>query len=324
MTRDRPWQGDDSLVWGITLEAGLAPGAALLALQRCALLPVGAEVVPGPDVDALELAGTPFTAPVRLGTRADTLVVAADHHRVDGLGLLGVLGVLLDAPVTSAARGLADRPSRPFVRAALARLTEAALAPTAVVAPTGVRVAGADLTTELRLDGAVGSAELVVASAAAVSSWNSDHGVPGRHVAVAVGASRRPGTTPTVEDASAYLRLTDVEELDLAGVREALRTAPAEPGADQVPTSPAVARVAAWAGRRLGSTLLVSHLGDVTAPGVGALAFRPVTGGRSGISLGAVTLEDRTTLTLRARPGSHTPADLATLLDRVAAALPRR
>ena len=71
---------------------------------------------------------------------------------------------------------------------------------------------------------------------------------------------------------------------------------------------------------RLGSTLLVSHLGDVTCPGVAALAFAPVTGGGSGVSLGAVGHDGATTLSLRARGRTHDADDLAELLEAIGAA----
>ena len=73
--------------------------------------------------------------------------------------------------------------------------------------------------------------------------------------------------------------------------------------------------------RRLGSTLLVSHLGALHVPGAVGAAFHPVSGGGSGVSLGAVALDDATTLTLRARGRQHGRAELAALLADVAARL---
>ena len=73
--------------------------------------------------------------------------------------------------------------------------------------------------------------------------------------------------------------------------------------------------------RRLGSTLLVSHLGEVTADGATGLAFHPVTAGGTGLSLGAVGLGGSTTLTLRARADHWDRPGLAGLLSEIAAEL---
>ena len=72
---------------------------------------------------------------------------------------------------------------------------------------------------------------------------------------------------------------------------------------------------------RLGSTVLVSHLGRVTAPGVERLAFYPVTGGGSGLSLGVVGHGARTTLTLRARGRRHDTEGLQAILEPLCAQL---
>jgi len=72
---------------------------------------------------------------------------------------------------------------------------------------------------------------------------------------------------------------------------------------------------------RLGSTLLVSHLGDVTTSAAARLAFYPVTAGGTGLSLGAVTHDGTTTLTLRGRGSAWDPAGLEALLAAVVDAL---
>lgn len=299
------WVGDDSLVWGITLEADL-DRPALPLLDRVAALPVPTEVASG---DAMSLAGRAFSTPLRVAADGSRITIAADHHRVDGLGLLGVLGALLGQDVTSNARGLGDRPPRPFVRSAAERLREAAIAPPEPVAFTGTRRPGPDGLSTQAAAGPIGNGALVAAAISAVRRWNRAHGAPDAPLAVAVGASRRSGSAPTIEDASAYLRLRAEAELTAAEVSALLNSAAPEPGADQIPSSGGLGRLAARVSRRLGSTLLVSHLGTVRAPGVLSLAFAPVTGGRSGVSLGAVTLHGTTTLTLRSRPGTLSPTD---------------
>jgi hypothetical protein len=73
--------------------------------------------------------------------------------------------------------------------------------------------------------------------------------------------------------------------------------------------------------RRLGSTVLVSHLGRVEAAAVTSAAFYPMAGGGSGLALGAVTVGSTTTLTLRARARQHSSDELGRLLDDVVARL---
>ena len=68
---------------------------------------------------------------------------------------------------------------------------------------------------------------------------------------------------------------------------------------------------------RLGATLLVSHLGDVTTSAAGALAFYPVTAGGTGLSLGAVGHGGSTVLTLRGRASRWDAASLEALLGSV-------
>ena len=72
---------------------------------------------------------------------------------------------------------------------------------------------------------------------------------------------------------------------------------------------------------RLGSTMLVSHLGSVTTDAATDLAFYPVTAGGAGLSLGAVTQNDSTTLTLRGRASRWDDDTLTGLLTRVTEAL---
>lgn len=262
--------------------------------------------------------------PVLLGVAGRTLVISAQHAFVDGLGLLGVLSEVTGRPATTRVRGVAERPVRGGPRRAVARrLAEATLRPPAPVVSPGTVAAGGDAFAETTVPGAWRTAVLVHAAVAGVVAHNAALGRRTRHVAVAVGAGRQDTEDP-VGDHSGLLRLTDLEGRSADEVAELLATAPLEPRPG--------ARSAAGAGllrggmrllsRRLGSTLLVSQLGDVTAPGVSALAFHPVTAGGTGLSLGAVTLRGRTTLTLRARAGRWDPAGLRALLGRVVAELP--
>ena len=67
--------------------------------------------------------------------------------------------------------------------------------------------------------------------------------------------------------------------------------------------------------------MLVSHLGRVEATGLTALAFYPLAGNGSGLSVGAATVRDTTTITLRARGARHGATELEHLLDAVATRL---
>src|SRR5690606_22715834 len=127
---------------------------------------------------------------------------------------------------------------------------------------------------------------------------------------------------------SALLRLRDVERLDLPAIEDALRNAPPQ-------TPPVIAEPRRWTplvdratragmrllGPRLGSTMLVSHLGQVTAPGVERLAFHPVTAGGTGLSLGAVGHDGRTVLTLRGRATQWEDNGLEQVLEAVVSLL---
>jgi hypothetical protein len=108
-------------------------------------------------------------------------------------------------------------------------------------------------------------------------------------------------------------------------VRTALAAAPVQPGGGsgrRGPMGRALGAAARLAAPRLGSTLLVSHLGTVTADDrLTGAAFYPVTGGGSGLSLGAATVRGTTTLTLRARAAQHDDDALQQLLERVVAQL---
>jgi hypothetical protein len=317
---NRTFLGDDSVSWGIGLRAHVAnpPTPDALAERLSGLTSMHPHLVDGEVVtcELDELLSRPFTGPQVRAARTDQHVLVAAHHAVvDGLGLLAVLAGLLDTSVASSARGVGDRAERPFVSGALRRITEAVLAPPAVVPQAGRR-AGWDVVAATGLESSPRSGELLVAVAGAVQEWNLAHGGRARRVAVAVGASRRSGEEPQPVDASAYLRLTCAERLRPEQAEALLREHPVEPTGSGAAGEMAAA-VARALSRRLGSTVLVSHLGRVTAAGIDAVEFYPVTGGRSGVSLGAATVAGETILTLRARGGEHTAPELDELLHLV-------
>jgi hypothetical protein len=155
-----------------------------------------------------------------------------------------------------------------------------------------------------------------------VVAWNRRHGRPARRVSVSLGVSTTGGSSPDLADHSGFLRLRGVDRLSLEELREALARAPLEAGGGNASYRPVVVAAAGaaqrLAGSRLGSTLLVSHLGTIDAPDrLRELAFYPVTGGGSGLSLGAATVGGRTTLALRARASRHDDEGLQELLALV-------
>jgi hypothetical protein len=330
--RERVWVADPGVTWNILLSAQLAEPLTSYRLDerlRALYTGQGWGSAPGVDVgpDLLELqqrltGAADESVPVVVGGCSDTLLIAAHHSRVDGLGLLGVLAALLDVPVRSSARGVADRTSPGRLRSMGARLAEVALSPPARVRPsTPSRTPGADSIATLTLPGTFRTADLVHAGVAGIAAYQREHGGAQRHLTVAVGASQRGGDDLVVADRSALIRLRDLEGASRDEISERLRHAPLVPGtAAGAQAGRAIGLALRLLAPRLGSTLLVSHLGEVTATGVEGLAFAPVTGGGSGMSLGAVGHAGRTTLTLRARGRTHDADGLGELLEAIGVA----
>ncbi|MEZ0580898.1 hypothetical protein [Nocardioides sp. MH1] len=311
MTEPARWVADPSIGWRILLTA--TPAGPFVA-------PPDARSATSLDALRRELAA-PSPDPVVIGTAGRDLVVSAHHSAVDGLGLLSVLDELDLGPATSSARGIGERPAaHGYAGTVTRRLAEAAFRPPAAVRPRREGPPGeGDVMVELEVAGMVRTADLVHASAHALARLGAR-----RHVAVAVGVTRDPGAG--VQDRSALLRLRDVERMDRAAVARRLREAPAE--RPPVSRAGAVDRVAAVAmralARRLGSTLLVSHLGEVSAPAVERLAFHPVTAGGTGLALGAVGHSGRTVLGLRARASAWDADGLEQVLEAVGGRLSER
>ena len=144
-----------------------------------------------------------------------------------------------------------------------------------------------DVFARTILDGSVRTAALVHAGAGAVAAANRGRGHRSDRVAVAVGVSRAGGTRTEVADDSGFLRLTDVERLGPAEVEAAIGRAPLQFGGS---AQGGVARAASGLIRtgarllapRLGSTLLVSHLGTIEADGLDARRVPPARGRRLG------------------------------------------
>ncbi len=322
------WVADPGIGWRILLTAELAaPPDAGLVLDRLTDLytrqrwPGAAEVRRDDDLAALRARLTEGTPPVIVGVVGAQVIVSAHHASVDGLGLLTVLSEVIGSPVATRVRGVADRSVRGgLARTATRRLVEAAFRPPAGIVTSAAAGGGGDVFAEVTVPAAPRTSALVHAAVRGVVRHNAAAGRRTRHLAVAVGAGRPGSDTDRISDRSALLRLTDLEARSRTEVDDLLAAAPLEAR----PASAGRAGARAMRGamrlfaRRLGSTVLVSHLGEVRAEAVTGLAFHPVTAGGSGVSLGAVTLGDRTTVTLRARAARWDTPGLQDLLDGIA------
>jgi hypothetical protein len=322
--------GHPDVSWSILLEAGVADAldpdtvagrlrAAFGSSPHLGRPPPVRSILPDDIPAALRMfANRPYedgesVARVGVWAKPPTILLAAHHGALDGLGLVALLGVVLDAAVSSSARGIGSiRPGHGFVRTASSRLWEALVDRPSRIAPvrTGVRrtETGGDLLLAAPVGGTtrtLGTATLVAAAVAAIERWNAEAGAPSGRVAVAIGASRRPGSAPTLEERSAYLRLHAASS-DPAHLRALLRDARPQAGAARFRGATAIDRVVPASLKRalsdrLGSTLLVSNLAQLKGAGLRSAAFYPVAHGVSGVALGAARVEDTTTITIRAR-----------------------
>lgn len=322
------WGGDPSIAWRILLTAVPAhePIVDVLTRRQRELhdaqgWPSPPPVVTGGATAVLREVADVRDHPVVLGLAGPQLVVSAFHAYVDGLGLLDVLAALTGEPVVSSARGVSDRPAA--TGGTLARLREVALSPPAQVALPATRSVDGDAFAHVSVKGLVRTSALVRAAVAAVTDHNRSHGERSRHVTVAVGAGRPAAPGEPIANRSELIRLRDLERLSAAEVEDALRAAPLDSAGG---SGAGGGRLAAYALKalapRLGSTLLVSHLGDVTTSAASGLAFYPVTAGGTGLSLGAVGHDGDTALTLRGRGTRWDDAALGALLTQVSERLP--
>jgi hypothetical protein len=320
--------GDPTVSWSILLEARLSKPADPEAVrsrladatERFPHLgePPSVRLIESPEwsVVRADFADQPYrdSEPlVRVAVGANRLLVAAHHGAVDGFGLLALIGIALDTPVSSSARGIGRRPAAcGFLISTALRLTEALFAPPARAATpdsylpsgrTGTALTSVDLPVSR-----IGSVTLTAATTRAVRMWNHRHGAATPRVVAALGASRRPGDALAPDRCTAFYRLRVPFGAEPATVRRILEQSAPEP--DFPATASSVARPVIRAlANRLGATFLVSNLGVVrTSPLIRSLAFHPAASGRSGIAVGAVTCGENTTVTVGARRSSFDQA----------------
>lgn len=340
MSEPTAWVADPRLAWTPTVACTLPAGLDATTLQE-RLHRINDRLRPGSTSepvtesdDELDLlrrtsrarAGGPVTA----GLGGELLVVSVDHSVGDGASLLAALTEITGVSLTSGFSGVGERAAQHgFVAARVRRLAEVLFSPPAVVPPTTPTsgVPG-DAFAARRVPGTHGTTAVIAASAAACAA-ELVTGRARRRVRIAVGLSTVSGARPALGDHSALLRLSPGTLASPERIRDALRTQGLEPdpGDETYDRRPGLARlttrVQGALASRLGSTVLVSHLGHVTSAGGGLcdVAFYPVTGGASGLSVGAVVQDGQTLLTARARAARHDAAGLARVLDAVAARL---
>ena len=331
------WLGQAGLPWNILLVAKLfeVPTIHDLRVRLSHLsrdqgwpVPPPGTVIEG-DLERLlsELAAVQdVTHPVSVGRAPEGLVIRAHHALVDGLGLLAVLRELTATDVRSKAIGVGKRPRRSTGPAVATRLLEVVIRPPAGVAPTASWPTEGDVFAAATLNRSVRTSELVHAGVCAIGAWNVSNGARSRRIALAVGVSTLGGEDLRLGEHSGFFRLTNAERLDLQQLERALASVPLQVGGTaRSATTRRASGLIRWASRafapRLGSTLLVSHLGRVEADQLTEAVFYPLAAGGSGLSLGAVTVSGRTTVSLRARRSEHGPVGLerllATIVDRL-------
>ena len=326
------WVGDPAVAWTPAVSVRRPDGVDATSLT--AAFEVLAERLPGglPPAPVTTVAeeGLLLGAvtgrsphPVQVCLSPTRLAISVDHSVGDGLSLLALLTALTGRAATSGAAGVGDRPPRyGFVSARLRRVGEALVSPPSEIAPTR-RTPGADgdVFASAVVERRLGTAALVAACAAAADGLV----VPSRlrRTRVAIGVSRPGGAEPVLGDQSALLRLGPRQLHSVEAARAALRSQGTEPAAadpvydDRAWLATLTSRLQAGLAGRLGSTYLVSHLGELDTD-LEDVAFFPVTGGGSGISLGAAVQGGHTLLTVRGRGARHDPAGLSRILDAVA------
>jgi hypothetical protein len=340
--------GHTEISWSIALEldlerplqpeAAAARVGAAWPVQRLGTLPAVEEVAAALAGERLgELADRPYGPGDPLARIAvvqspePRLLLAGYHGALDGLGLLALAEVALGEPLRTSARGVdpRGRHTRAGVSYLAQRLAQALAAPPSRFAPDRH---GRELGDHLcRLDavsaGSTGTAEIVVAAVRALRRWNRSRGRSANRPVVAVGASLRSGLDPVLAESSAWFRLS-VKGDDPDEVRRQLRRSSPEPHGSPTMSRPLARRVARVLASRTGSSLLVSNLGRLDSASAAttaeAAAFYPSVHGRSGIAVGAVSVRDRLTLTLRARRGEFSLEAAERLLAWVQQELPIR
>lgn len=329
--------GDPDTTWGICLELGftapLVPAAvreraAALVAEHPHLGPAPEVVEVGlPDWDDLreQAAAAPYDVAgplVRLLLAADgtRLLVAAHHGACDGLGLVAIADRVSDGGLTSAARGIGDRPAPlSFTRSSLARLSEALLHPpprfASHVSPSGDGETLRVVTLPRRSTGTV---DLCVALAAVFTTWNQPGGGNAGRPLFVTGASRRAAGTLAPDRQTAYLRFRVDPDWDRDRMRAGFAELAPEPEFPETSVGGVGPRVTRVLRARLGATAQLSNLGVVEGASLEYAAMFPALSGPRGLAVGLVTTVTTTTLSLRTRATEFSPSDTDALIALIA------
>lgn len=267
---------------------------------------------------------------VALAEDGRTLLVAAHHGAVDGLGLLGACAGLAGTDLTSSAAGI-EREAEPggFVRSGLGRLVEALVRPPARLAARreSPQATGDWLAWRTVTDVRPSSGALLMTAVATVRRWNTEarrKRSSAAPVVVAMGLSRRSGTpTPGPDRDTAYVRLPADKVTSTAQARELVRRTVPEPAFPVTDGGGLAPRLVRLLSGRLGSTLLVSNLGLVRGEHLEQVRFWPVPAGPAGTAIGLASTERGSTVTVRLRRGWFSRVDAATFAELVAGELVR-
>ena len=334
--------GDPTISWSIGIQAELAEPVTPAALtgRLGAVVAEFPHFGAAPDVRRIEIEQLGETTTrfldeqygdrdplLRVATTVDSrqLVVAAHHGAVDGLGLLAVVGRLVDASVGSDSRGIGTRrSSQAFVASSMRRLGEAVFAPpsrfAAEVTHSASPATTGDVVCVRHLAVTKADTSLITAAACqAMRDWNAAHGQPTRRIVVAVGASRRTAA-PTPDRDTAYLRIVVNPPGHAGQIGADLASAEPEPDFPVTRGSWNLAPLATRMLRnRLGSSLFVSNLGRLTSRGLlRRVAFFPAAAGPRAVAVGVASTEEATTVTVRMSRSSFTDSAAERLCEAIA------
>jgi hypothetical protein len=328
--------GDPDVTWSIVLQLDLAE--ALSSEEISARVPAvfGAHphlglhpAIERRDATTLDrFANEPYAddAPLvrlALDDAGRQFLVAAHHGAVDGLGLVGLAGRLLGLELGTSARGVQRTGEEPgFLAGSLRRIQEIVLRPPERFRGSQRAERGDHLVGTVLPFRRQGTGALAWAGLSALRLWNGSP--PSRSQAViALGVSRRSGLpAPPPDRNTAYTRLRVSGIESRAALTELLIRTEPEPDFPVTDAHGLGAVVTRLLASRLGASMLVSNLGEISGRGVTSARFWPVASGPNGVSLGLVSAGDTTTMTVRARRGWFSEDDADALLDVTVKSLP--
>lgn len=338
------WYGDPESVWSIGVDltwsvpldaAALAEGWARACAEHAHLGVVGeVRVVADDTYEAAKPMvlsqayrhGEPLVR-LQLNASGTRLLVVAHHGAVDGLGLLGLAAALTGRPITSAARGIGDRPAgKGFLRRAIGRVWEALTSPPARFPGSGEPGA---LTEDLhgiafpaRRLGTAGISAAALAAYDAAAGGVAGRRSGSRRPVLMIGASRREGSRLAPDRDTAYFRVRPTPgQRTPEALGALLGSLPPEPAFPETSSGGIGPLVVGLLRSRLGGTCLISNLGIVHADGLLEVRMYPAPSGPQAVALGLASTDQVTTVTLRTRRRDFTAAESSRVWEHLVAAL---